>query len=180
MTQRDGTVRRLRPAAAATSVARESDLKRKPRDCRDFYSTPVKTSTTLLQLSCQETIAKMIEYLSFILQCTTVMTLGATAYYIYSLIKMTESTINELLLEVLHNPPESDVKRQKLIECVLTENSKQYLGKAYTEEQAKKLSAEEMDKLFSNYEAKLSGQLIKSLGNQLLGCIRWGLVQFQE
>ena len=41
---------------------------------------------------------------------------------------MAESIINELLLEVSHGPPESDVKRQKLIEYVLTGNSKQYLG----------------------------------------------------
>ena len=45
----------------------------------------------------------------------------------------------------------------------LTGNCKQYLGKAYTEEQINKLSAEEVDKLFSNYEARLSDQTAKSL-----------------
>ena len=45
------------------------------------------------------------------------------------------------------------MKRQKFIECVLTRNSKQYLGKAYTKERVNKLNAEEVDKLFSNYEA---------------------------
>ena len=43
---------------------------------------------------------------------------------------------------VPYYPPKSDVKLQKLIECVLTGNSKQYLGKAYTEEQVNELSAE--------------------------------------
>ena len=62
----------------------------------------------------------------------------------------------------------SDVKRQKLIGCVLTGNSKQYLGKAYIEEQVNKLSAEEADKLFRNYEAKLSGQMVKSLGKSII------------
>ena len=38
------------------------------------------------------------------------------------------------LPEVSYEPPKSEVKRQKLIECVLTGNSKQYLGKAYIEE----------------------------------------------
>ena len=41
-------------------------------------------------------------------------------------------------------------------------------GKAYTEEQANNLSAEEVDKLFSNYEAKLSGQMVKSLGKSII------------
>ena len=84
----------------------------------------------------------MIEYLSFLLQCTTVIILGATVYCLYPFLKMIES-INELLPEVPYDPPKSDVKGQKLIECVLTGNSKQYLEKAYTEEQVNKLSAEE-------------------------------------
>ena len=69
----------------------------------------------------------MIEYFGFILQCTTAIILEATAYYLYS--KMVEMSINELLPEVPYFPPKSDVKQQKLIECVLTENSRQYLGK---------------------------------------------------
>ena len=104
----------------------------------------------------------MLEYLSFILQCKTVILLGATSYYICSFIKTAELIINELLLEVSHDPPESDVKRQKLIECVLTGNSKLYLGKDYTKEQVSKLSSEEVDKLFNIYEAKLSRQMVVS------------------
>ena len=54
---------------------------------------------------------------------------------------------------------QSDTKRQKLLKCILTINSKLYLGKVYTctEEQLAKLSKEEVEKLFNNYEAKLSG-----------------------
>ena len=77
---------------------------------------------------------------------------------------MANKIIDDLLLEVSHNPPKTEVKQQKLIKCILTRNSKQYLGKAYTKEQIKKLSAEYVDELFSNYEAKLSGQMVKSLG----------------
>ena len=58
--------------------------------------------------------------------------------------------------------PQSDTKRQKLLKCVLTRNSKLYLGKVYTKDQLKKFSKEEVDKLFNNYEAKLSGQMVKS------------------
>ena len=52
-----------------------------------------------------------------------------------------------------YEPQKSDVKQQKLIEFVLTGNSKQYLGKDYTKEQVNKLSAKEVDKFFSIYEA---------------------------
>ena len=58
------------------------------------------------------------------MQCATGFILGATTYYIYSLLKMAEASINDLLSEVLHDPPDSDVKRQKFIVCVLTRNSK--------------------------------------------------------
>ena len=44
---------------------------------------------------------------------------------------------------------QSDTKHQKLLECVLTGNSKLYLGKVYTEEQLKKLKEEEVEKLFN-------------------------------
>ena len=123
----------------------------------NFYSTPINTLTT-----------KMIEYLSFLLQCTSVTLLGATTCYLYSLLKMAEASINDLLPEVSYNPLKSDMKQEKLIECVLTGNSKQYLGKAYTKERVDELSAKEVDKLFSNYKAKLLGKIVKSLGKSII------------
>ena len=50
-----------------------------------------------------------------------------------------------------------DRKCQKLLECVLTGNSKLYLGMVYTEEKIKELNKEEVEKLFNNYKVKLSG-----------------------
>ena len=79
----------------------------------------------------------------------------------------------ELICNLDYETPHSDTKRQKLLECVLTGNSKLYLGKVYTEEQLAKLSEEEVEKLFNNYEAKPSGQMV----NQSLICIQWELVQ---
>ena len=38
----------------------------------------------------------------------------------------------------------------------------------YTEEQLAKLNEEEVEKLFNNYEAKLSGQMVKSLGCSII------------
>ena len=73
-----------------------------------------------------------------------------------------------------HDASKSDLRRQKVLECILTGDSKLYLGKVYTEEQINKLSAEEVDKIFSNYEAKLSGQMVKSLGKCLINMYSMG------
>ena len=81
---------------------------------------------------------------------------------------MAEASINDLFPEISYDPPESDVKRQKLIKCILTRNSKKYLGKAYTEKQINTPTVEKVDKLFSNYKAKLSGQMVKSLGKLII------------
>ena len=72
------------------------------------------------------------------------------------------------------DPLQSDSKGQKLLECILTRNSKLYLDRVYTEDQMKKLSDEEVDKLFSNYEAKLSGQMVKSLGKSIINMYSMG------
>ena len=73
-----------------------------------------------------------------------------------------------------YETPQSDTKGQKLLECVLTRNNKLYLGKAYTEDQLKKLSNEEIDKLFNNYTAKLSGQMVKSLRHSVINMYSMG------
>ena len=69
---------------------------------------------------------------------------------------------------------QSDTKRQKLLKCILTGNSKLYLGKFYTEEKLAKLSEEEVEKLFNNYEAKLSGQMVKSLDKSIINMYSMG------
>ena len=83
---------------------------------------------------------------------------------------MTEELIGNLGYE----SPQSDSKHQKLLECVLTRNSKLYLGKVYTEEQLTKLSEEEVEKLFNNYEAKLLSQMVKSLGCSIINMYSMG------
>ena len=70
--------------------------------------------------------------------------------------------------------PQSATKRQKLLECILTGNSKLYLSKVYTEDQIAKLNKEEVDKLFNNYEAKLSGQVVCSLGHSIINMYSMG------
>ena len=106
----------------------------------------------------------MLEYLNFCLLCV----LFALIFYLYAqvkrylpLLKMAEEIFSGY-------DTQSDTKRQKLLKCVLTRNSKLYLGKVYTEEQLAKLNEEEVEKFFNNYEAKLSGQMVKSLGRSFI------------
>ena len=115
----------------------------------------------------------MLEYLNLCLLCA----LFALILYLYAqvkrylpLLKMAEELIGNLGYET----PQSATKRQKLLECVLTGNSKLYVGKVYTEEQLAKLSEEEVEKLFNNYEAKLSGQLVHSLGHSIINMYSMG------
>ena len=109
----------------------------------------------------------MLEYLSFYLLCT----LFELIFYLYIRIKRYLPLLKiaeELIGNLGYESPQSDTKRQKLLECVLTGNSKLYLGKVYTEEQLAKLSEEEVENLFNNYEAKLSGQMVKFLGKSII------------
>ena len=80
----------------------------------------------------------------------------------------------ELIGNLGYGTPQSDTKRQKLLECILTGNSKLYLSKVYTEEKIKELNEEELEKLFNNYEAKLSGQMVKSLGRSIINIYSMG------
>ena len=80
----------------------------------------------------------------------------------------------ELIGNLGYETPQSDSKRQKLLKCVLTGNSKLYLGKVYTEEQLEKLNEEEVEKLFDNYEAKLSDQMVKLLGCSIINMYSMG------
>ena len=86
------------------------------------------------------------------------------------MLKMAEELIGNLGYGAL----QSDTKRQKPLEYILTRNSKLYLGKVYTEEQLAKLSEEGVEKLFNNYKAKLSGQMVKSLGKSIINMYSMG------
>ena len=104
----------------------------------------------------------MLECLNFCLLCV----LFALIFYLYAQVKRYPPLLK--MAEEIFSSPQSDTKHQKLLKCVLTGNSKLYLGKVYTEEQLAKLSEEEVEKLFNNYEAKLSGQMVKSLGCSII------------
>ena len=82
----------------------------------------------------------MLEYFNFFLLCT----IFTLIFYLYirtkkyfPILKMAE----ELIGNLGYGTRQSDTKRQKLLECVLTGNSKLYLGKVYTEEKINPLHA---------------------------------------
>ena len=76
--------------------------------------------------------------------------------------KKASTKINEL--------EDSDVrdKRERLVACVLSGNSKMYLGKEYTEEQINEMDCTNVNTLLNRYESVLSAQMTKSLGKSVI------------
>ena len=65
---------------------------------------------------------------------------------------------------------ESDVrdKRERLVACVLSGNSKTYLGKEYTEQQINEMDCNNVNTHLNRYESVLSAQMTKSLGKSVI------------
>ena len=76
--------------------------------------------------------------------------------------KKADTKINEL--------EDNDIKdkRERLVACVLSGNSKMYLGKEYTEEQINKMDCNNVNTLLNRYKSILSAQMTKSLGKSII------------
>ena len=59
-------------------------------------------------------------------------------------------------------------KRERLVACVLSGNSKMYLGKEETEEQINKMDCNDVNTLLNRYESVLSAQMTKSFGKSII------------
>ena len=59
-------------------------------------------------------------------------------------------------------------KRERLVACVLSGNSKMYLGKEYTEEQINEMDCTNVNTLLNRYKSVLSAQMTKSLGKSFI------------
>ena len=59
-------------------------------------------------------------------------------------------------------------KRERLVACVLSGNSKMYLGKEYTEQQINEMDYNSINTLLNRYESVLSSQMTKSLGKSII------------
>ena len=76
--------------------------------------------------------------------------------------KKADPKINEL--------EDNDVrdKRERLVACVLSSNSKMYLGKEYTEQQINEMDCTNVNTLLNRYESVLSAQMTQSLGKSVI------------
>ena len=76
--------------------------------------------------------------------------------------KKADTEINEL--------EDNDIrdKRERLAACILSGNSKMYLGKEYTEQQINEMDCTNVNTLLNRYESVLSAQVAKSLGKNII------------
>ena len=76
--------------------------------------------------------------------------------------KKADTKINEL--------KDNDVrdKRERLVACVLSGNSKMYSGKEYTEQQINEMDCNSVNTLLNRYESVLSAQMTNSLGKSII------------
>ena len=76
--------------------------------------------------------------------------------------KKADTKINEV--------EESDVrdKRERLVACILSGNSKTYLGNEYTEQQINEMDCNNANTFLNRYESILSAQMTKSLGKSII------------
>ena len=76
--------------------------------------------------------------------------------------KKAEPRVNEL--------EDNDVrdKRERPVACILSGNSKMYLGKEYTEQQINEMDYNSINTLLNRYESVLYSQMTKSLGKSII------------
>ena len=76
--------------------------------------------------------------------------------------KKVDTKVNEL--------EENDIidNRERLVSCVLSGNSRMYLGKEYTEQQINEMDCTNVNTLVNRYKSVLRAQMTKSLGKSVI------------
>ena len=76
--------------------------------------------------------------------------------------KKTDTKMNEL--------EDNDIrdKKERLVSCILSGNSKMYLGKEYTEQQINEMDFTNVNTLLNRYKSILSAQVTKLLGKSII------------
>ena len=84
--------------------------------------------------------------------------------------EVTRKGLKKKMIPTINEVEENDIrnKRERLIICVLSGNSKQYLGKEYTEQQINEMDGNNINILSNRYESVSSAQMTKSLGKSVI------------
>ena len=142
------------------------------------------------------TIVKMIEYVNLLLLLTMVGSTCYIYYrlkelFYLTIIIMDSEILNQLTIleknvdsEVtkpkrgrkkkadikINELEDNDIrdKRERLVACVLSGNSRMYLGKEYTEQQINEMDCTNVNTLLNRYKSVLSAQMTKSLGKSVI------------
>ena len=112
----------------------------------------------------------MLEYLNFCLQCV----IFALILYLYIRIKKYFPILKmaEELTSSLGYGPCNQTQSVKNCSNAFSPEIASYIWARF--DQLAKLNEEEVEKLFNNYEAKLSGQMVKSLGKSIINMYSMG------
>ena len=76
--------------------------------------------------------------------------------------KKTDTKMNEVEVNDVRD------KKERPVACVLSGNSKTYLGNEYTEQQINEMDCNNINTLLNRYESVLSAQMTKSLGKSVI------------
>ena len=76
--------------------------------------------------------------------------------------KKTDTKMNEVEVNDVRD------KRERLVACILSGNSKTYLGKEYTKQQINEMDCNSVNTLINGYESILSAQMTKLLGKSII------------
>ena len=125
----------------------------------------------------------MIEYINLglftLMVCTILFIYFRLKKYVV-LLKMVDTGLDQLIAleSTSQQQPSQNLsvdKKEKLLQCISSGQSKLLLGKIYTEEQLNKLNEEQLNKLFASYESKLSRQMVESIKGSIINLYSRGV-----
>ena len=123
----------------------------------------------------------LIELLSIISACVNI-SVGCLIFFYYFRLKkifhIIKMNAEELLNTEELNDVEQDTKRERLSAIVAGGCSKQYLGRELQLSDIDDMSAEQINKLYCRYEARLGASMTKTLGNSFISLYVMGVSKY--
>ena len=128
----------------------------------------------------------LLEILTII---TNVMVLSVAAFPLFQFLKIknkitslkmdAENLLKDLNInDIEKENSNQDIKRERLSALVAGGKSKQYLGKDLQISDIDKMNSEEINKLYSKYEARLGASMTKTLGNSFINLYVLGISKY--